>query len=80
MWASFETPQARLRAREAIATLFDGQLGPIRMPAPVPRLSETPGAIRWTGAAPGAHNGAVFRDLLGLSADALSRLSGAGII
>ena len=69
-----------IRAREAIATLFDGQLGPIRMPAPVPRLSETPGAIRWTGAAPGAHNDAVFRDLLGLSADALGRLSAAGII
>jgi succinyl-CoA--D-citramalate CoA-transferase len=69
-----------IRAREAIATLFDDQLGPMRMPAPVPRLSETPGAIRWTGAAPGAHNDAVFRDLLGLDPDALGRLAGAGII
>lgn len=67
-------------AREAIATVIDGELGPLRMPAPVPKLSVTPGAIRWTGKAPGADNDAVFRELLGLTRQSMERLRDAGVI
>ncbi len=59
---------AHVAAREAIRTLVDETLGPMRMPAPVPKLSETPGDIRWAGRDPGASNDEVFGGWLGLSA------------
>lgn len=59
---------AHVAAREAIRTLVDETLGPMRMPAPVPKLSETPGDIRWSGRDPGASNDEVFGGWLGLSA------------
>ncbi|WID98625.1 CaiB/BaiF CoA-transferase family protein [Bosea vestrisii] len=58
---------AHVAAREAVRTLVDDTLGPMRMPAPVPKLSETPGDIRWSGRDPGASNDEVFGDWLGLS-------------
>jgi succinyl-CoA--D-citramalate CoA-transferase len=67
-------------ARESIATLFDTELGPMRMPAPVPHLSETPGALRWPGGHTGAHNDAVLLGLLGMSAGDVSRLRRAGVV
>jgi len=67
-------------AREAVVTLLDGELGPLRMPAPVPKLSATPGRLRWSGGKMGAHNHAVFAGLLGMSADRLDELKRQGII
>jgi succinyl-CoA--D-citramalate CoA-transferase len=67
-------------ARRAIVTLLDERLGPIRMPAPVPRLSRSPGAIRWTGRRGGADNAAVLGDIAGVGAAELQRLSDAGVI
>jgi len=61
-------------AREAIRAVFDEQLGSLRMPSPVPKLSETPGSIRWTGRDPGAANEEVFGKWLGLSAEELDAL------
>lgn len=58
---------AHVAAREAVRTLVDETLGPMRMPAPVPKLSETPGDIRWSGRDPGASNDEVFGGWLGLS-------------
>lgn len=58
---------AHVAAREAVRTLVDDALGPMRMPAPVPKLSETPGDIRWSGRDPGASNDEVFGGWLGLS-------------
>ena len=67
-------------AREAIATLLDGTLGSVRMPAPVPRLSETPGRIRWSGGEMGAHNKDVFEGLLGMTSGRVETLKRQGII
>ena len=74
----FEDPH--YAAREAIATVVDGQLGRIRMPAPVPKLSATPGTIRWTGRNPGEDNDKVFRELLRLGKEATDRLRSAKVI
>jgi succinyl-CoA--D-citramalate CoA-transferase len=52
----------------------------MRMPAPVPLLSETPGALRWTGGRAGAHNEDVLRGLLGMSAGDVSRLRQEGVV
>lgn len=71
---------AHVAARDAIRTLVDDTLGPVRMPAPVPKLSETPGAIKWTGRDPGASNDEVFGGWLGLSRDEIEGLRRKGIV
>jgi crotonobetainyl-CoA:carnitine CoA-transferase CaiB-like acyl-CoA transferase len=67
----FEDPQ--YRARGNIQTL-DSRIGAVAVPNVIPRLSETPGEIRWLGAGLGDHNDAVFGELLGLDAAALAEL------
>lgn len=71
---------AHIVAREAIRTVVDEHLGPIRMPSPVPKLSDTPGSIRWTGRDPGAANEEVFGKWLGLSREDIDALRRAHII
>lgn len=71
---------AHVAARKAIETIVDTQLGPIRMPAPTPKLSDTPGRIRWTGQMPGAANDDVFTDWLGMSRDEIDALRAQNII
>ena len=71
---------AHYAAREIIATVVDTQLGPLRMPAPVPKLSATPGQIRWPGKESGADNEAVYRDLLHLATATIDRLRSLQVI
>jgi crotonobetainyl-CoA:carnitine CoA-transferase CaiB-like acyl-CoA transferase len=67
-------------AREMIV---DGEIegiGPVRMPGLVPKLSATPGEVRWYGGPPGAHNHEVYGGLLGLDPDVRRRLAQDGVI
>ena len=73
----FEDPQ--YRARGNIRTL-PSRIGELAVPDVIPRLSATPGAIRWLGAALGAHNEDVLRGVLGLSAQEFARLEQQGVI
>jgi crotonobetainyl-CoA:carnitine CoA-transferase CaiB-like acyl-CoA transferase len=66
--------------RDAIVTVDDPYLGPVKMPNAVPRLSASPGSVRWTGPDIGAHNEEIYRGLLGLSADELRRLRDARVV
>jgi len=52
---------------------------PVKMPGIVPKLSGTPGAVRWQGPALGAHTDAVLADL-GLDATAIQTLRDAGAV
>ncbi|HEV7707483.1 MAG TPA: CoA transferase [Asanoa sp.] len=67
-------------AREAIVRLTDPALGEIAMQNVFPKLSATPGAVRSVGPALGASNDDIYRGLLGLGDDELSRLRAAGVI
>jgi crotonobetainyl-CoA:carnitine CoA-transferase CaiB-like acyl-CoA transferase len=67
-------------ARRTIASVDDPELGPMRMPAPVPNLSATPGTIRWTGREAGHDTKAVLRDIAGLAEDAIASLRRSGVI
>lgn len=69
-----------LAARRAITTVEDPELGPIRMPAVQPRLSETPGRIRHAGPPMGAHNLEIYGELLELSPAEMADLKEQAII
>jgi len=51
------------QAREAIVTVDDDELGPVRMQCVVPRFSETPGRVHSTGPGIGQDNEAVYASL-----------------
>ncbi len=67
-------------ARGDVVVVEDPDLGPVRMIAPAPRLSATPGEIRWAGPALGAHNEEVYAEWLDLDADAVTKLRESGVI
>jgi crotonobetainyl-CoA:carnitine CoA-transferase CaiB-like acyl-CoA transferase len=73
----FEDPQ--YRARGNIRTL-DSRIGDLAVPDVVPRLSGTPGEIRWLGEGLGAQNEAIFQGLLGLDVGELKMLREQGVI
>jgi crotonobetainyl-CoA:carnitine CoA-transferase CaiB-like acyl-CoA transferase len=70
---------AQYRALNSIITVDDPDLGPIKMQNVLFRLSETPGAIRWSGPALGAQNADVYGKL-GIGADKLAELHEMGIV
>lgn len=67
-------------ARENIVAVEDSHLGPFPMQNVIPRLTETPGEIRWTGPDLGQHNTEVYSGLLELSQEDLGDLRERGII
>ena len=56
----------------------DGE--PLKIPAILPKLSETPGGTDWPGPALGSHNTEIFGTLLGLSEAEQAELRQAGIV
>ncbi len=67
-------------ARDAIVRVADPKFGDLAMQNVVPKLSATPGSIRWTGPELGQHNDEVFGDLLGLSAEQVRQLTADGVV
>lgn len=74
----FEDPQ--YEARGNILKMKDERVGELPIPNLVPRLSDTPGSVKWLGPKLGEHNGEVFKGLLGLTDDDLRRLAAEGVI
>jgi crotonobetainyl-CoA:carnitine CoA-transferase CaiB-like acyl-CoA transferase len=74
----FQDPQ--FAARGSLAAVAHAVLGEVRMPAVVPRLSETPGAIAWPGRDLGADTDAVLAKALGYTPQQLDALHARGII
>jgi succinyl-CoA---D-citramalate CoA-transferase len=67
-------------ARGNIVEVEDQEIGRFPMQNVVPRLSETPGEVRWTGPKLGQHNQEVFADLLEMSEEDLEGLRERGIV
>ena len=67
-------------ARGNVVEVEDPEIGPFPMQNVVPRLTETPGGVRWTGPALGQHNDEVLGGLLGLDAGERDALRGQGIV
>jgi crotonobetainyl-CoA:carnitine CoA-transferase CaiB-like acyl-CoA transferase len=68
------------RAREMLVDVEDERLGPVTLTGIVPKLSATPGAVRWAGRAIGADTGDVLARELDLSRDEIARLARAGVV
>lgn len=74
-----EHPQ--IQARENIVEVNDTVLGRVKIPGILPRLSLTPGSIRQSSPSyPGEHNEEIYRRLLGISAEEITRLKSQGVI
>lgn len=73
----FKDPQFLAREMFLSAKLPDGK--PFRMPGIVPKLSDTPGGVEWTGPQLGEHNAQVLGEL-GYSAERIAELKTAGAI
>jgi formyl-CoA transferase len=68
------------RARESIVEVDTDGYGPVTMQGVFPRMSHTPGRVRWAGRHLGADTDDVLRDVLDLPAERVSRLREAGVI
>jgi formyl-CoA transferase len=70
-----------VRAREMLVEHDDAELGSFMGPGVLPRFSDTPGGVRWTGPwRLGADNAAVYGELLGLDGEALESLGETGVL
>jgi formyl-CoA transferase len=71
---------AHFAARRAIIRITHPDLGEFPMQNVSPRLSQTPGTVRWVGPRLGAHNDEVLKGLLVLSDSDLTSLAEQGVI
>ena len=67
-------------ARESIVRLPHPAFGELAMHNVAPRLSDTPGRVRWVGPELGEHNEEIYRGLLGLDPAELHGLRTDGVI
>ena len=70
----------QFQALETITQVEDPDLGTIKMQNVLYRLSQTPGAIQWTGRAKGQDTRAILREQLNLSDDQIDKLIELGVI
>lgn len=64
----------------SIVEIEDPRVGTLAMVGVIPKLSKTPGQIRWAGPDKGQHNAEVYGALLGFAAEDLEALRAEGVI
>lgn len=69
-----------LRARGAVWEYEDPLYGPMVEQGPAPKLSATPGRIRWAARPVGWHNEQVLRTILGLAPSEIQALESQGVV
>jgi len=70
----------QVQSRNAIVTVDDPALGPVKQQAPVPRLDRTPLAVSKGAPRLGEHTDEVLRELLGMSDGEIEALREAGVV
>ena len=68
------------KARETIVETDHPVFGKIKMQGAFPKMSETPGKVRWPGPTLGQHTDEVLTGLLGLDAETVTQLRAKGIV
>jgi crotonobetainyl-CoA:carnitine CoA-transferase CaiB-like acyl-CoA transferase len=74
----FDDPQ--FKARQNMIEVDEPREGKVVVQNVLPKLSETPGQLRWLGPDLGAHNLEIYRDRLGLDEAEIARLKAGGVI
>jgi len=74
----FEDPH--YAARENLLEVDHPTFGKMKIPGIVPKLSETPGEVKWIGPDMGVYNKEVYHELLGVSEEEIEKLKEKGII
>ena len=74
----FQDPQ--YAARGNILKVQDDRVGELSIPNLVPRLSDTPGSIKWLGPRLGEHNDEIFKTELGMTVEEIERLKAKGVV
>ncbi len=68
------------KAREMLVDVEDDVLGPVTVTGIVPKLSETPGSIRWSGRETGADTTSVLIEELSMDQSEIQALADEGIV
>jgi len=68
------------KARDAVIDVPHEEFSNLKMQNTFPKLSDTPGEVKWPGPKLGQHNKEVYGQLLGMSADDMASLEEEGII
>ncbi|MDP6560087.1 MAG: CoA transferase, partial [Candidatus Binatia bacterium] len=68
------------QARSNLVQVEESAVGPVKLPAATPRLSLTPGRVRWGGPRLGQHNEEIYRELLGIQSQELEKLRNEGVV
>jgi len=70
----------QFKARDTIINVTNKTFGTLKMQGVFPRLSATPGSVRWTGPELGEHNAEVYSQLLDIDSAALDQLIADGTV
>jgi len=68
------------KARNAIIDVATEQFGTIKMQNVTPKMSGTPGEVKWAGASLGKYNYEIFKEKLGLNEEEIAKLEADGVI
>ena len=71
---------AQFKARESIVKVMHPQYGEVAMQNTFPRLSDTPGLVRWVGPELGQHTDEILKSVLGKTDEELTALRAADVI
>ncbi len=71
---------AQFKARESIVKVMHPQYGEVAMQNAFPRLSDTPGQVRWVGPELGQHTDEILKSVLGKTDEEIAVLRAADII
>jgi len=71
---------AQFKARESIVKVMHPQYGEVAMQNTFPRLSDTPGQIRWVGPELGQHTDEILKSVLGKTDEEIAALRAADVI
>ena len=71
---------AQFKARESIVKVMHPQYGEVAMQNTFPRLSDTPGLVRWVGPELGQHTDEILKSVLGKTDEEIAALRAADVI
>ncbi|KSB89452.1 CoA-transferase [Caulobacter vibrioides] len=70
----------QFQARESIVTVPHPVFGQVKMQNAFPRLTATPGGVRWPGPTLGEHTEAVLTQVAGMTAEKVAELKARGVV